>query len=122
MLTAEFAARFADEWIAAWNAHDLPAILSHYADDFAMSTPIIVQLMGEPSGTLRGQAAVGEYWRQALARVPDLHFELLDVLVGVDSLCLYYRSVGGRLAAEHFEFGPDGLVVRAAAHYQAPRS
>jgi len=121
MLTAEFAAHFAAEWIAAWNAHDLAAILSHYTDDFEMSTPVIVQVMGEPSGKLRGKVAVGEYWRLALARVPDLQFELLDVLVGVDSLCLYYRSVGGRLATEYFEFNADGLVSRAAAHYQAPQ-
>jgi ketosteroid isomerase-like protein len=25
--------RFADEWYAAWNAHDLDAILDHYTDD-----------------------------------------------------------------------------------------
>src|ERR1700723_3107179 len=38
MMTSELALRFA-EWIAAWNAHDLPRILSHYADDFEMSSP-----------------------------------------------------------------------------------
>jgi ketosteroid isomerase-like protein len=33
MLTEEFAQRFADQWIAAWNSHDLVSILSHYRDD-----------------------------------------------------------------------------------------
>ena len=33
-LTHEFARRFAEEWIAAWNAHDLERILAHYTDDF----------------------------------------------------------------------------------------
>jgi ketosteroid isomerase-like protein len=32
-VTREFADPFAEEWIAAWNAHDLPRILSHYEDD-----------------------------------------------------------------------------------------
>jgi ketosteroid isomerase-like protein len=39
MMTAEFAAQFAEEWIAAWNSHDLDRILSHYADDFEMASP-----------------------------------------------------------------------------------
>jgi len=29
MLTHERAQRFAEEWYAAWNAHDLDAILGH---------------------------------------------------------------------------------------------
>lgn len=31
-----FARRFAADWIAAWNRHDLDAILAHYTDDFEM--------------------------------------------------------------------------------------
>ena len=27
---------FPDEWIAAWNSHDLDAIMSHYADDVTL--------------------------------------------------------------------------------------
>ena len=27
-----FAEHFANDWIAAWNAHDLDRVLSHYAD------------------------------------------------------------------------------------------
>ena len=39
MLSHEDALRFAREWIEAWNSHDLPKILSHYAEDFALTTP-----------------------------------------------------------------------------------
>lgn len=111
-----FAQRFAEDWIAAWNDHDLGRVLEHYADDFEMTSPIIVQIAGEPSGTLKGKAAIGAYWRRALTLMPDLHFELDAVLVGVDSATLYYRGARGP-AAEVFHFGPDGKVVRAYAHY-----
>ena len=40
-MTKDFAIRFAGEWIAAWNAHDLGRILSHYTEDFEMSSPVI---------------------------------------------------------------------------------
>jgi len=112
-----FAEHFAEDWIASWNAHDLDRILSHYADDFEMSSPVIVQVAGEPSGTLRGKTAVGAYWEKALGLIPDIQFELLTVLAGVNSVTLYYKGARGRLAAEVFHFGPDKKVVRAFAHY-----
>jgi len=113
----EFAERFATEWIESWNAHDVDRVLSHYAEDFEMSSPVIIQVAGEPSGTLKGKAAVGAYWRRALDLVPDLQFELLAVLAGVSSITLYYKGARGRLAAEVFHFGPDQKVTRAFAHY-----
>jgi len=112
-----FADRFAADWIESWNAHDLGRVLSHYAEDFEMSSPFIVQIAGEPTGTLRGKAAVGLYWRKALDLVPDLKFELLSVLAGVRSITLYYKGARGRLAAEVFHFGPDRKITRAFAHY-----
>jgi ketosteroid isomerase-like protein len=116
MIDHAFAKHFAAEWVAAWNAHDLDRVLSHYAEAFEMSSPYIAQIAGEPSGVLRGKAAVGAYWKQALARMPDLRFELVDTLVGAGSVTLYYRGVRG-MAAEVFFFGDDGRVTRAAAHY-----
>ena len=115
----KFATDFAAEWIAAWNAHDLTRVLSHYTDDFEMSSPKIVRFAEEPSGRLVGKAAVGAYRAAALARFSDLHFELLAVMHGVDSVVLYYRGVGGQLAAEVFHFNSDGLVCRACANYDA---
>lgn len=117
MLTAEFARAFAADWIAAWNSHDLDRVLSHYRDDFSMSSPYIASIAGEASGTLQGKAAVAAYWRQALARMPQLRFELVATLVGADSLALYYKGVRG-MAAEVFFFDADGQVCRACAHYE----
>lgn len=111
------AANFAADWIAAWNNHDLTRVLSHYADDFEMSSPFIIQLTGEPSGTLKEKAIVAACWTKALQRMPDLHFELIATLVGVSSITLHYRGAGNRLAAEVFHFGTDGKVVKAFAHY-----
>lgn len=116
MIDAEQARRFADEWIAAWNAHDLERILAHYGDDFEMASPVIAQLMGEPSGVLRGKEKVRAYWTKALAGLPDLHFELQEVLVGAESVALFYHGHRGA-SVELFWFDAAGLVRRAAAHY-----
>jgi hypothetical protein len=112
-----FAEQFAQDWIEAWNAHDLNQVMSHYAENFEMSSPRIIDVAGESSGLLKGKAAVGAYWTIALQRIPELHFELVTSLVGVNSITLYYKGVRGQLAAEVFHFGPDLKVVKAFAHY-----
>lgn len=117
MITRAFAEAFAAEWIAAWNSHDLERILSHYTEDFVFSSPFIPVVAGEPSGVLRGKAAIRDYWSRALAKRKDLRFELLTLLVGINSVVLYYRRQDGALSAEHFEFDAHGKVARSSAHY-----
>lgn len=73
--------------------------------------------MGEPTGTLVGKAAIRPYWAKALARAPELRFELHTGLTGINSLVLHCRGSKGRLAAEVFEFDERGLVRKSAAHY-----
>ena len=116
MISRDFATQFARHWIDAWNGHDLEQILSHYTDDFEMASPYIAQIAGEPSGVLKGKAAVGAYWARALERMPDLRFELVHTLVGAASITLYYRGARG-MAAEVFFFDAAGKVFRACAHY-----
>ena len=118
MITNEFAENFAHEWIESWNSHDLDRILSHYADDFVMSSPHIATIAGEPSGVLRGKGPIGAYWKRALEMVPNLRFQLLGTFVGSDSVSLHYQGVRG-LVVETFFFGTDGRVVRAAASYDS---
>lgn len=116
MITREFADHFAKEWIGSWNSHNLERILSHYTDDFEMASPYIAQIAGEPSGVLKGKAAVAAYWAKALEHVPTLHFELHSTLVGAESLVIYYQGVRG-MAAELFFFDAHGKVAKACAHY-----
>lgn len=118
-LSAAFANAFAADWIAAWNAHDLNRILSHYAEDFEMSSPMIALYADDNATTLKGKSAVGAYWARALERLPDLNFQLKHVLRGSDSITLIYDGVRG-LSAEVFHFGASGEVVRAFAHYDLP--
>jgi ketosteroid isomerase-like protein len=117
MISAEQARTFAREWVAAWNSHDLERILSHYADDFEMTSPFIAGLMNEPSGTLKGKEKVRAYWARALERMPDLHFELIEALASVNSIAIYYHAVLGKRAVELLFFDQDGKVARGIAHY-----
>ena len=117
MIDPQWALSFAREWIEAWNSHDLDRILAHYAEDFEMASPLIVERMGEPSGVLKGKAAVRPYWQQGLTAQPPLRFELLGVLSGIRTITIHYRSVGRRVVAEVLEFNSRGEVIRGAAHW-----
>jgi ketosteroid isomerase-like protein len=119
MITQEFANEFANEWIAAWNAHDLARVLSHYTEDFEMSSPFIAKTVNESSGMLKGKAVVGEYWQKALKNLPDLRFELIEVLLGVDSICIYYHSVLNMRGAEWFWLNSEGQVKKSMAQYNS---
>jgi ketosteroid isomerase-like protein len=109
--------KFAKEWIESWNSHDLNAILKHYSDDIEITTPMIKMAIGVESGTLKGKASVSDYWSKALAKIPDLHFELIEVTTGVDSVALYYKSVMNKMAIEVMYFNEHGLVNKMVAHY-----
>ena len=41
-MTFEDATDFANDWIAAWNAHDLDRIVGHYAQKIEFVSPLIV--------------------------------------------------------------------------------
>ena len=119
------AAEFAQEWIAAWNSHDLNRILAHYSDDFEITTPMIKMTLGGDTGTLKGKKAIGAYWQAALKKMPDLHFELIDVTEGVDSIAVYYKSVLDKLAVEVMFFDGDigadfsnKQVSKVVVHYR----
>ncbi len=118
MIEEKFAMDFAHDWINAWNSHDLAKVLSHYSDDFEMISPMIAKVTGNSSGLLKGKDAVGDYWAKALEMAPDLHFELMTVCAGVNSITIQYRGVGSLIAVEVFYFSPDRKVIKAQAHYE----
>lgn len=117
MISREHALQFADEWVAAWNAHDLDAVLAHYTEDFEMSSPFILQMGISPDGRLKGKENVRNYWEKAMVKYPDLHFDLHEVLSCMNTVIIYYTSVNGKKAAEFFVFDEDGKVFQAMGHY-----
>ena len=119
VISTDAAQRFAKSWVAAWNAHDLDAILSHYTENFTFSSPLIPRIAGVPSGTLVGKPAIRAYWTLGLSLLPNLRFELLHVLCGIEGVTLVYRGHRG-IVAEVFHFNREGQVEKALACYAEP--
>lgn len=119
-MNQERANQFAQEWIEAWNSHDLNRILSHYAEPLEFYSPFISLLQFNATGKITNKNDLYHYFKKGLENYPDLHFDLHHCLAGVSSFVLYYTSVKDRLAAEVFELNEQGLAFRIHCHYTNP--
>jgi hypothetical protein len=117
LITKQKPYQMALDWIEVWNRHDLDAILSHHADDVEFTSPFVVKLLVNPSGTIKSKEVLKSYFEKGLEAYPDLKFELIRVLTGVDSLTIYYRSVKRTLAAEVMMLNQKGEIAKVMAHY-----
>lgn len=116
LVKQEVAMAFAQDWIEAWNRHDLDAVLDLFTRDFEFCSPYIIDLASDASGCLRGREAIQRYWETGLARIPGLQFRLIDVLAGVSNLTIYYAGHRG-MVAETFHLDGNGKAFKAVACY-----
>jgi predicted ester cyclase len=117
-LQGSFASQFAQEWIESWNSHDLERILSHYDDHVRLFSPVALNLLKNGNGVVEGKAALREYFRRGLEAFPNLHFDLIDVLWGVETIVIYYANkVRGNKTAEVMQMTLEGKVRRVWANY-----
>ena len=116
-MTKDEAWKLEEEWVAAWNAHELDRILSHYDDGIELTSPVAAQMLGAPDGKVVGKASLRAYFQRALQAYPNLEFRLEDVLWGVSSVVLYYINHKGTHTGEFMEVSAGGKITRVIAHY-----
>jgi len=117
-LESAFAHQLVHDWLSAWNDHDLERILSHYDDEVELISPVTLKLLNNGDGVVRGKAALREYFRRGLQAYPNLHFELIEVLWGIETVVAYYRNnVRDNKSAEVMQVTSAGKVRRVWANY-----
>lgn len=109
---------FAQEWLMAWNSHDLNKIMEHYSEKIDFVSPIIQQMGINAEGKISNKSDLKDYFSKALQKYPDLHFELYHELKGSHSIVLFYRSVNNSFSAEYMELNNEGQVTKVRAHYK----
>lgn len=115
----------AHHWIESWNARDLEAVLTHFDDDVRFTSPKAVTLVG--TATVKGKAALRDYWQTALSRIDALRFTLDRVLWDPERRTMtivYDREVNGQRdrACEFLRLGESGKAIEAEAMYGVARS
>jgi hypothetical protein len=105
---------FTEDWLAAWNGHDIDAVLAHFHDDVVFTSPIAARVVPESGGMVRGKAALRAYWNVALKTMPDLHFDVVGVYQGESVVVINYRNLEWRP-------GERGAGVRRRARVSRAR-
>jgi len=65
----------ATQWLAAFNARDLDALLSLYEDDAVHVSPKLRDQKPETRGEIRGKEQLRAWWGSAMERLPGLRYE-----------------------------------------------
>ena len=115
MLTALESLEFARRHVEVWNGHDLDAILTLYSEDAELVSPLAASLKGEP--TIRGRAALRDYFARGLAKYPDLRFKIIDVFRCQSSVTVHYYGANRNRVAEVMFLGAQHKIERVFAHY-----
>ena len=108
---------YADQWVGAWNAHDVEAVLEHFHDDVVFTSPVAARVVPHSGGVVHGKAALREFWTAALKVFPELHFDVIGVYRGESTLVINYRNHIGALVNEVLTFDGDGLVREGHGTY-----
>jgi ketosteroid isomerase-like protein len=118
-MTKDEARKLASDWVAAWNAHDLDLIMTHYEDAIELTSPVAAQLLGTADGKVAGKSNLRAYFQRGLEAYPELHFHLEDVLWGINSVVLYYTKRGHARRSLWSELSANGKVAGVVANYNA---
>jgi hypothetical protein len=59
------------------------------------------------------------YWDAALKRLPDLHFDLIDLFVSPDSLVVFYANERGQKICEYLRLDAEGRIRQGSANHLA---
>jgi len=110
-------AAFAARWIADWNAHDLDAILDHYAPDVDFRSPKVARYTNGATDRFTARDQLRPYFAHGLSLRPGLHFDLAHICRDGAGLALVYADETGAQVVETMDLDGDGRVARARVFY-----
>ncbi len=112
----------ADRWLAAWNAHDLDAVIACYADDVDFAAPTVATRWGRPDGRLTGTVELRRHFKRGLQLAAQLSFTEEALLTCPGGYALFYRRENGNRALDVVELDRDGRAGRVRAFYEQAQS
>ena len=118
MIAPKEAQSYAQNWIKAWNDHDIDAILSFYSDSIHHVTPKLTMLFGAASHIIQDKQELRDYFVAAIKRSPELHFSLQEVFSGAESIVIIFQSTTGIHVAVTLILNKEMKITQYMAHYR----
>jgi limonene-1,2-epoxide hydrolase len=107
-------------WLSAFNAHDVEALVSLYAENCTHTSPKIRALYPHTGGKIHGKAALKNWWAEAITRLPTIRYECVATTASERSVFIeYLRHVEGEAVmyvAEVFEI-TGGKIVNSRVYH-----
>jgi ketosteroid isomerase-like protein len=113
-------AAIAREWLRAFNARDLDALLDLYAEDALHLSPKLRVKKPETKGEVRGKAALRAWWQDSFDRLPGLRYEPVTICADAQRVWMeYLRKAAGEadmMVAEVLDVRGGKIVASRVYH------
>jgi ketosteroid isomerase-like protein len=106
-----------NNWLDAWNHHDLDRIMEHYADNIEFTAQTVVTRWARADGKLKGKNELRSHFSKGLALAPDIHFTLEEILSAPSGYAVLYRRENGNRVLDTVELDDSGLAIKVTAYY-----
>lgn len=120
MNTSHLNTQIAEQWFAAFNAHDLEALLALYANDAQHFSPKLKIRQPETEGWVKGKNALRRWWQDSFGRLPTLQYIPTSFTANNERVIMeYIRKVSGEadmLIAEVLEI-KDTLIAGSRVYH-----
>jgi limonene-1,2-epoxide hydrolase len=110
VMSADDNRAIARAWLAAFNAHDLDALVGLYAEDAVHTSPKLRARHPETEGKITGKPALDSWWRDAFARLPSIRYEAASI-----------TSDDSRVFLEYVRHAPDEPPMYVAEVFEVRR-
>jgi ketosteroid isomerase-like protein len=105
------------DWIDAWNKKDIDRIMSHYSEDIIFFAPTVIKRWGIIDGRINGKEQLRKHFLKGFELAPNLHFEFIDLLTGVDGITIIYKRETGAMVADVIQLDNNGKGKIVKAYY-----
>jgi ketosteroid isomerase-like protein len=113
-------AAIAREWLRAFNARDLDALLALYSEDAVHTSPKLRARKPETLGQVRGKPALRAWWQDSFDRLPGLRYEAQTITADAARVWMeYVRKAPGEadlLVAEVLDVESGNIVASRVFH------
>lgn len=107
----------ASRWLQAANTHDVDKIMTFYAENAELESPVVVKLLQEPSARIRGQKALRDYFAKGVTAYPHMSLHLIETACGHSSITAWYVNHKGTRTCAYLELDSSGKITRNVTHY-----
>ena len=116
VMDRDAAGHFVERWRHNWCNVDIDAVVSHFADDAEMRSPLAVKLTDSP--VVKGADNIRRYWKRAYGHIESADLQVLAwSWDGTIARLTVWWQLGEARASEFMDFDASGRVTRSEAFY-----